>query len=109
MARITYFVVLAFDGSEKGRLKPCEPIAPQTAAAARRIAERLREEKAGVVAFSRTGNPDLGDWAEAEILARYGALPDELGLPEQEPWEDRSAAGIPTDDAMADRPIHASH
>lgn len=109
MARITYFVVLAFDGSEKGRLIACEPIAPQTAGAARRIAERLSQEKAGVVAFSRTGDPDLGDWAEAEVLARYGTLPDELGLPDQEPWEDGSAAGIPTDDAMAHRPIHASH
>lgn len=87
MARITYFVVMAFDGSEKGRLIACEPISPQTASAARRIAERLSQEKAGVVAFSRTGDPDLGDWAEAEILAVYGDVPEELGLPTRDVWE----------------------
>lgn len=87
MAKITYFVVLAFEGSEKGRLIPCEPIAPQTAGAARRIAERLSHQKAGVVAFSRTGDPDLGDWAEAEVLAVYGEVPEELGLPTREVWE----------------------
>jgi hypothetical protein len=30
------------------------------------------------IAFSRKGDPDLGDFEPAEILARFGETPDEL-------------------------------
>lgn len=89
MAEVTYYVVLAFDRTgRRGRFIPCEPLAPQTADAARRAAERLSRSKAGVVAFSRTGDPEVGDWQDAEVLALYGDLPEELGLTQPEPWEE---------------------
>lgn len=87
MAAVTYFVVLAFDETEKGRFVPREPLTPQSADAARRAAQRLATEVMGVVAFSRTGDPDLGNWADAVVLANYGVLPDELSLPAREVWE----------------------
>jgi hypothetical protein len=32
----------------------------------------------GAVAFSKTGDPQLGEWADAIILGRYGDVPDDL-------------------------------
>lgn len=32
----------------------------------------------GAIAFSRTGDPQLGDWEDAEILARVGEVPTDL-------------------------------
>jgi hypothetical protein len=32
------------------------------------------------VAFSKTGNPQLGEWADAVILGHYGDMPDDLAL-----------------------------
>lgn len=34
--------------------------------------------KAGAVAFSRTGDPKLGDFEDAVILGRYGETPSDL-------------------------------
>ncbi|MFG1465231.1 hypothetical protein V5F77_20315 [Xanthobacter sp. DSM 24535] len=88
MAHVTYYVVLVFDRSDKGRLRPRDPIAPQSKAGARRLACRLSQEAAGVLAFSRTGNIDMGDWQDAVIIYRKGDLPEDLGLPDHEPWEE---------------------
>lgn len=79
MADVTYFVVLAFDQTERGRFIQRQPLTPQTEEAARRAAARLASGAAGVVAFSRTVNPDTGDWRDAVVLASYGALPAEMG------------------------------
>jgi hypothetical protein len=32
----------------------------------------------GAVAFSKTGDPQLGKWDDAVILGRYGDVPDDL-------------------------------
>lgn len=82
MPEVTYFVVLAFEETEKGRFTPRQPLTPQTADSARRAAQRLAPSVSGVVAFSRTGDPDLGDWQDALVLARYGELPPDLGIEE---------------------------
>ncbi len=34
--------------------------------------------KAGAIAFSRTGDPAIGDFEDAEMLRRYGETPDDL-------------------------------
>jgi hypothetical protein len=34
--------------------------------------------KAGAVAFSRTGDPDLGEYGNAVILARFGETPSDI-------------------------------
>lgn len=41
-------------------------------------ARRLLDTKAGVIAFRRTGDPQLGEFDDAEILGRYGETPDDL-------------------------------
>jgi hypothetical protein len=35
-------------------------------------------EGKGAVAFSKTGDPQLGEWEDAVILSRYGDVPDDL-------------------------------
>jgi hypothetical protein len=37
-----------------------------------------QETNAGAVAFSRTGDPNLGDFEDAVILKAYGEVPDEF-------------------------------
>jgi hypothetical protein len=32
----------------------------------------------GAVVFSKTGNPQLGEWDDAVILGRYGDVPDDI-------------------------------
>lgn len=77
--RVTYHVVLSFDpGSSPSRLTPNEPKEVPSEAAARRMVERLRTMKAGVIAFSRTGDPETGDWDEAQVIASYGRIPNEV-------------------------------
>lgn len=34
--------------------------------------------KSGAIAFSRTGDPAIGDFDDAEILGRYRETPDDL-------------------------------
>lgn len=78
MARVTYFVVLPFVASQDGEILAEDALEAQSADAARRKAERLADSKAGVVAFSRSGDPDLGDFDDAIVLAKHGRLPDDV-------------------------------
>jgi hypothetical protein len=41
-------------------------------------ARALASMKAGAVAFSRTGDPDIGEFADAVVLFKVGDVPDEL-------------------------------
>jgi hypothetical protein len=34
--------------------------------------------ESGTVAFSKTGDPQLGEWRDAVILGGYGDVPDDL-------------------------------
>jgi hypothetical protein len=38
----------------------------------------MEGEGKGAVAFSKTGDPQLGAWDDAVILGRYGDVPDDL-------------------------------
>jgi hypothetical protein len=38
----------------------------------------LATTKAGAVAFSRTGDPELGDFADTVILLAQGEVPDDV-------------------------------
>lgn len=40
------------------------------------MAERLSYSRHSVIAFSRTGDPDTGDFDEPVILAKFGDVPD---------------------------------
>lgn len=75
---VTYFVVLGFQMGKGGVLVADEPKEihggeGRCLSAARRLAE----SRAGVVAFSRTGDPKLGDWEDAVVLFQAGVVPEE--------------------------------
>lgn len=38
-----------------------------------------KEGPIGAVAFSRTGDPATGDFGDAEVLKKFGNVPDDLG------------------------------
>jgi hypothetical protein len=78
MPAITYYVVHAFDLDEEGN-----PVARQAQQAtssdqAKRMALALTREASGVVAFSRTGDPDIGEYGEPTIIHQSGVVPDQL-------------------------------
>jgi hypothetical protein len=49
----------------------------QTHSAAVAGARSLAQTKAGAVAFSRTGDPDIGEFADAVVLFKAGDVPDD--------------------------------
>jgi hypothetical protein len=69
---LIYFVVQSFERGRKGSLVADQPIEAQGHEHAVRMAERLSRFKAGVVAFSRRGDPATGDYEDAVIVASYG-------------------------------------
>src|ERR1700681_31751 len=72
----TIHVVQAF-AEREGRIVPVEPKACPAAGSARALAARLAQTRVGVIAWSRMGDPELGDWGPPEILLRTGVIPDE--------------------------------
>jgi ABC-type uncharacterized transport system substrate-binding protein len=80
MADITYYVAMPFlqddDGSPiAGTAEEC-----QTSATALRRAEIMSRAAGsiGAVAFSRTGDPMMGEFSEAKLLRKFGSVPDDL-------------------------------
>ncbi len=76
MARETVYIVQAFNAGKGKNLKPDAPIVCKSGAGALRTAERLALTKFGVVAFSSTGDPEMGDYdEEATVFFRNGEIP----------------------------------
>jgi hypothetical protein len=75
--RETIHVVQAFHRDEGGHLIADVPEAAKDAEHARERALRLKDRRAGVVAFSRTGDMSIGEYEDAVVLARFGDVPDE--------------------------------
>jgi hypothetical protein len=73
----TLHVVQAFE-QQDGGIVPVEPKACPSAASARAFAARCAQTCVGVIAWSRTGDPDLGEWGPPEILVRTGVIPEEF-------------------------------
>jgi hypothetical protein len=80
MADVTYYVALPFvqdDGGSPvaGAAEEC-----QSSSGALRRAELLSKTDGcvGAVAFSRTGDPLIGEFGDAQLLRRYGDVPDDL-------------------------------
>lgn len=71
---VTYCVVVPFDRVEGGDLVPGEAKEAPNREAAKRRAEALASKHAGALAFSRSGNPDSGDFGDADVIAVYGAV-----------------------------------
>jgi hypothetical protein len=76
MALETSDFVQAFNAGKGRHLKPDSLIACKSASGALRTAERLALSKLGVVAFSSTGDPEVGDYDdEPTVFFRKGQLP----------------------------------
>ena len=69
---VTYFVVVFFDRNDEGDLVAGDAKEATNAGAAERGARELALEHAGAVAFSRTGDPETGEFENATILAQFG-------------------------------------
>ena len=76
---LTYYVALPFvrteDGIAAGQAQEC-----QSAPEANRKAEAMSRNplNVGALAFMRTGDPSLGNFADATILKKFGDVPDNL-------------------------------
>ncbi len=74
-----YYVALPFTATEGG-LAPRQAVECPSGAAAIRRAQALASDNAnaGAVAFSRSGDPNLGDFEDAVILKTFGQVPDDF-------------------------------
>jgi hypothetical protein len=79
MADVTYYVALPFVMSDDGPA-PREGVECTSASAAIVRAEALskKDGNIGAVAFSRKGDPSLGDFADAVLLRAFGDVPSDL-------------------------------
>ena len=80
MADVTYYVALPFLEDDAGA-----PIAGaaeecQSSSAALRRAEIMSRSSGniGAVAFSRTGDPMMGEFNDARLLQKFGNVPEDL-------------------------------
>ena len=76
---MTYFVALGFKRSEDGgEIVACDPKEARSAEQAIRMANSVAAGHCGAIAFSRTGDPALGDFEDAVILKTVGEV--DIGL-----------------------------
>ena len=80
MASITYYVVLTFGRNDEGEgeLIAETPLQMLSASAATSRARSLAGTKAGVIAFARTGDPEVGEFADALVLFKAGEVPEDV-------------------------------
>jgi hypothetical protein len=79
MARQTTYHVQAFVAGRGLGLKADRAISCKSAEAAQRTAERMAPTKLGVVAFSTSGDAELGDYDdEPVVLFKAGRLPTQF-------------------------------
>jgi len=70
-------VVMAFDRGDDGQLGPSgEAMQFESEDRAKRKAAELSTKHAGVVAWAREAQPDIGEYGDSVELARYGDVPD---------------------------------
>ena len=80
MADVTYYVALPFlqddDGSPvAGAAEECQ--SPSTALRRADAAGGSRQDL-GAVAFSRSGDPMIGEFGDAQLLRKFGNVPEDL-------------------------------
>ncbi len=81
MADVTYYVAMPFLQDESGSPVAGAAEECQSSAAALRRAEMLSRipGSIGAVAFSRSGDPMIGEFSDAQLLRKFGSVPDDLG------------------------------
>ena len=79
MAEVTYYVALPFVAGDHGAAagEPTECFNPN-AAVIRAEALSRKEGHLAAVAFSRTGDPSTGDFSDAQVIRKFGHVPDDL-------------------------------
>jgi len=76
LTRETSYFVQSFNAGKGASLKADAPIECKSATGTLRTAERLALSKLGVVAFSSTGDPEMGDYDdEPTVIFRNGQFP----------------------------------
>ena len=75
---MVYFVAMPFVPMEHG-LAPGQAVECTSEAAAIRRAEAMSRHAAtaGAVAFSRSGDPNLGEFEDAVVLKTFGEVPED--------------------------------
>jgi hypothetical protein len=81
MANVTYYVALPFLQDDSGEMVAGNAEECQSAATALRRAEMMSRMAGsiGAVAFSRSGDPMIGEFGDAHLLRKFGNVPDDLG------------------------------
>ena len=78
MADVTYYVALPFLQDDAGSPVAGAAEECQSPSGAIRRAEVLSRSPGsiGAVAFSRTGDPMVGEFSDAQLLKKFGEVPD---------------------------------
>lgn len=72
---VTHYVVQTYRKGKRGKVEAEEPKIARDENNCIVMAERLALSRHAVIAFSRTGDPDTGDFDDPVILARHGEMP----------------------------------
>ena len=76
---VTYYVALPFVRMEEGVAPGQAQEMPKEGAAIRRAELMSRDAaNAGALAFKRSGDPNIGSFADATILKSFGEVPENL-------------------------------
>jgi hypothetical protein len=80
MTDATYYVALPFLLDDTGSPVPGAAEECQSSSGALRRAEALSRAPGsiGAVAFSRTGDPMIGEFGDAQLIRKFGEVPDDL-------------------------------
>lgn len=80
MADVTYYVAMPFLQDDTGSPVAGAAEECQSSSAALRRAEILSRTASsiGAIAFSRTGDPSIGEFSDAQLLRKFGQVPDDL-------------------------------
>ena len=80
MPDVTYYVALPFMQDDSGTPAAGAAEECQSASGAIRRAEMLSRAPGsiGAVAFSRTGDPMMGEFSDAQVIRKFGEVPDDL-------------------------------
>ena len=82
MSTTTYYVALPFIRADDGSTVPGDAVESSNPASAVLQAEILSQAagNVGAIAFSRTGDPDVGKFEDAVVLKTFGELPVDLTM-----------------------------
>ena len=77
-----FYVVQPYQETSRGALAALPAIAAGGAEHALRLVSKQTLLVAGVIAFSRRGDPETGEYEDAVILSRWGRVPEDGDIAE---------------------------